>query len=183
MTTHLTISVFQVKKLRPRWRNWGPESNIICKSVTFKKKIYGESKNLPPRQISVYLISKLTHGTANTVTIASEHAPPSGTSSFVPRRTVSRGSTVVRAFTDTVTIGHRPHLSRGKSWSLGFHSPSLSLYGSFGTGFTSSHLLVLPASVLSFFKITPELEMVSVGQMQPAWSWGLDHLVLEGGKK
>lgn len=65
--------------------------------------------------MSVYLISKLTHGTVNTVTIASEHVPTSGTSSFVPRKTVSRGNTVVRVLTGTVVIGHRPHLSLGKS--------------------------------------------------------------------
>lgn len=88
---------------------------MICKSVTFKEKIHGESKNLPPGQISVYLILKLTHRTVNTVTIASEHVPTSGTSSFVPRKTVSRGSKVVRALTGTVAIGHRSHLSPGKS--------------------------------------------------------------------
>jgi len=50
----------------------------------------------------------------------------------------------------------------------GFHSLSLSLYSNFGPRLTSSHLLGIPDTILSFFKIAPETEIVPLGQMQPA---------------
>lgn len=56
-----------------------------------------------------------------------------------------------------------------------------SILPKFGTCalFTHPHLLAYSAIALSFFKRTPDSEMVTLGHMQPTLPWDLDHLVLE----